>query len=333
MSTEHYDFLGMQAVFSSPVMAGLLEKVRRYAIMDSAVLIGGESGAGKEAIARALHQFSIRVSKPWVDVSCGALPEHLVESELFGYEKGAFSGADTVKQGLFEVADQGTLFLDEIGELETKVQVKLLRILDCGEYYRLGGTRKVRVRVRIVAATNQDLRSGVSEGWFRKDLYHRLAQLRIHVPPLRERQEDIQPLTEFFLERIRPNVRISSEVHELFLRYSWPGNVRELRNAITSCVAASNDNVIRLEHVPEEILETGRTSQLHQLASFTGPSADSESNTGLLETTERRVIQQTLQMTNGHQERAAKILGISSRTLSRKLKEYQLSEPALQALR
>jgi DNA-binding NtrC family response regulator len=324
----------MPAIIASPAMSALMEKVRRYAIINGAVLVEGESGAGKEAVARALHHYSIRQAKPWVDVSCATLPEHLVESELFGHEKGAFSGADRLKQGLFELADQGTLFLDEVGELETKLQVKLLRILDCNEYYRVGGTRKVRVNVRIVAATNQDLQRGVAEGWFRRDLYHRLAQLRLFVPPLRERPEDILALSEFFCERLRPGARLSAEVESLFLGYSWPGNIRELRNTVMACLAAAEGDQVELAHVPEELTQArlepagANTNQLLKLAEVAGVLAAPSPGEGLLDSAERTLIRRALEMTNGHQERAAKILGISSRTLSRKLKAFEFSEAA-----
>ncbi len=201
----------MQAIFSSPAMQQLVGLVERIAQTNAAVLITGESGSGKELIARAVHHYSLRCSKPWVDVSCAALPEHLVESELFGYEKGAFSGADSPKPGLFELANHGTLFLDEVGELEPRMQVKLLRVLDGVAYYRLGGTRKISVDVRIVAATNQELEQGVETGKFRGDLYHRLGQICLRVPPLRERMEDIVPLAEHFLKQTYPNMFFSSD--------------------------------------------------------------------------------------------------------------------------
>src|SRR5205809_2944263 len=179
MAPQTKSFLGMPAIVSSPAMRQLLELVERIAQTNAAVLITGESGSGKELIARAIHHYSLRCSKPWVDVSCAALPEHLVESELFGYEKGAFSGADSAKPGLFELAHQGTLFLDEIGELEPRMQVKLLRVLDGVPYYRLGGTRKVSVDVRVIAATNQDLEEMIRNGRFRNDLFHRIGQISI----------------------------------------------------------------------------------------------------------------------------------------------------------
>src|SRR5579884_3258157 len=199
-------FLGMAAVIVSRPMQEILELVRRVAQTSVTVLIGGESGSGKELVARALHHYSLRASKPWVDVSCAALPDNLIESELFGYEKGAFSGADSAKPGLFELAHQGTLFLDEIGELEPRMQVKLLRVLDGVPYYRLGGVRKIAFDLRVIAATNQDLEAMVESGRFRNDLFHRISQITITVPPLRERREDIVPLAEYFLHQQNPNL-------------------------------------------------------------------------------------------------------------------------------
>src|SRR5579862_7164316 len=187
-------FLGMTAVIASEPMRNLMAMVERVARSNATVLIAGESGSGKELVARAIHHHSLRSQKPWVDLSCAALPEHLLESELFGYDRGAFSGADSAKPGLFELAHQGTLFLDEIGELDPKMQVKLLRVLDGVPYYRLGGTKKVSVDVRVVAATNQELETAVEEGRFRSDLYHRLSQFTLRVPPLRSRVDDIAPL-------------------------------------------------------------------------------------------------------------------------------------------
>src|SRR5437868_3501160 len=199
MTPETYSFLGMPAVFCSNSMRELMSLVQRAAKSNATALITGETGTGKEVIARALHHYSLRSTKPWVDVNCAALPEHLVESELFGYEKGAFSGADSLKPGLFELANTGTLFLDEIGELDNKMQVKLLRVLDGTPYYRLGGVRKTVVDVRILAATNQNLEEAVRSGKFRSDLFHRLSQIQLIVPPLRTRPEDVVALAEFFL--------------------------------------------------------------------------------------------------------------------------------------
>ena len=195
----------MQAIVSSPACCRC-STWWRIAQTNAAVLITGESGSGKELIARAVHHYSLRCAKPWVDVSCAALPEHLVESELFGYEKGAFSGADSRQARFVRIGEHGTLFLDEVGELEPRMQVKLLRVLDGVAYYRLGGVRKVNVDVRVVAATNQNLEEMVRTGNFRGDLFHRLGQICLHVPPLRERKEDIVPLAEHFLKQTNPGV-------------------------------------------------------------------------------------------------------------------------------
>jgi transcriptional regulator with PAS, ATPase and Fis domain len=192
----------------------------------------------QRAVARAIHARSLRANKPWVDINCAALPEHLVESELFGYEKGAFSGADAVKPGMFELANQGTLFLDEVGELEPRIQVKLLRVLDGVPYYRLGGSRKVAFDVRVVAATNQPLEEAVKSGRFRSDLFHRLSQIQLRVPALRERPDDIVALAEFYLLQARPGARFAPGVLAILVAQPWPGNIRELRNVVVQAASA-----------------------------------------------------------------------------------------------
>jgi len=310
-------YLGMPAIVSSPGMLQLIELAERIAQSNAAVLITGESGSGKELIARAVHHYSLRCAKPWVDVSCAALPEHLVESELFGYEKGAFSGADSPKPGLFELAHHGTLFLDEVGELEPRMQVKLLRVLDGVAYYRLGGTRKVTVDVRIVAATNQDLEHMVETGSFRGDLYHRLGQICLRVPPLRERPEDIVPLAEHFLKQTNSRLTFSGEALQMLQAHSWPGNVRELRNVVTKAAVLSRETEIGagdLLLTPQRAPLAAANTSLLPLASATA----SENLDGMEKSTILRVLAQT----NGHQQKAAELLGISRRTLSRKLKLY-----------
>jgi two-component system response regulator HydG len=304
-------YLGMQAIFSSPAMQELIDLAQRIAQTNAAVLITGESGSGKELIARAVHHYSLRCSRPWVDVSCAALPEHLVESELFGYEKGAFSGADSPKPGLFELANHGTLFLDEVGELEPRMQVKLLRVLDGVAYYRLGGTRKVTVDVRVVGATNQDLESMVETGQFRGDLYHRLGQICLRVPPLRERREDIVPLAEHFLKQANPRMVFSSEALRALEEHSWPGNVRELRNAVTKATVLARDLEIGGGDL---MLAQPRTTSIAGRAIAMPPAN--------LDGMEKTTILRVLAETNGHQQKAAELLGISRRTLSRKLKLY-----------
>src|SRR5256885_8029157 len=228
-----------QFILASPVMHKFMELVDRVAGQSETVLITGETGTGKELIARTIHESSHRRSRPWVDINCAALPENLVESELFGYEKGAFSGADGSKPGLFELADKGTLFLDEIGELQLQTQVKLLRVLDGQPFYRLGGHRKIKVDVRIVAASNQNLEAAVKEGRFRQDLFHRLGQFQLRVPPLRERPEDIVALAEHFLRLKAPQKNFSPQAISALLSHAWPGNIRELRNLVAKVAMES----------------------------------------------------------------------------------------------
>jgi DNA-binding NtrC family response regulator len=303
-------------------MQQLIELAERIAQSNAAVLITGESGSGKELIARAVHHYSLRCSKPWVDVSCAALPEHLVESELFGYEKGAFSGADSPKPGLFELAHHGTLFLDEVGELEPRMQVKLLRVLDGVAYYRLGGTRKVTVDVRIVAATNQNLEQMVDTGGFRGDLYHRLGQICLRVPPLRERRDDIVPLADHFLRQTNPRLTFSRGALQMLQDHRWPGNVRELRNVVTKAAILSRNTEIGVDDLllaPPRISASATASPV-LTAPFGAPSPSGSSAN--LDGMEKTTILRVLAQTNGHQQKAAELLGISRRTLSRKLKLY-----------
>ncbi len=302
------DVLGMPAIIYSEAMHRVMQLVKRVGQTNASVLITGESGAGKELVARAVHQYSLRCTKPWVDVNCGALPEHLVESELFGYEKGAFSGADRAKPGLFELAQTGTLFLDEIAELEPRMQVKLLRVLDGVPYFRLGGVRKVSVDVRVVAATNQDLEQVIKAGRFREDLFHRLSPVQIHVPPLRERREDIAPLAEFFLRQHDPRLRFSAGALEVLSQHHWPGNVREVRNAVIRASIEAKGEEIRPSDLP--------------IAGCKATPLKSAGSPAKLEEMEREAILQVLDQTGWHHTKAAEVLGISRRTLTRKLKIY-----------
>ncbi len=307
-SEKRLTFLGMRAIIASPAMRELLDRVMRVAQSEASVLITGESGTGKELVARALHHFSRRSAGPWIDINCAALPDHLVESELFGYERGAFSGADTAKAGLFELAHGGTLLLDEIGELEPRVQAKLLRVLDQVPYFRLGGTRKVAVDVRILAATNQDLTAATRQGRLRRDLYHRLRQVHLHVPALRERREDIVPLAEFFLEQQAPGQRLTEEALRTLVAYPWPGNVREVKNAIMSASAVGEGGVIRAEDLN---LDTVQEEWLEDQVRIMNLCA-----------LERQTILRAFEESGQHHQKAADLLGISARTLSRKLKTY-----------
>jgi PAS domain S-box-containing protein len=305
---------GSTFVLASPLMHRFLHMVERVASHTETVLVTGETGTGKELIARTIHQSSHRRSRPWVDINCAALPENLVESELFGYEKGAFTGADTSKPGLFEMADKGTLFLDEIGELQLHTQVKLLRVLDGYPFYRLGGHRKITVDVRIVAATNQDLEAAVTAGRFRQDLFHRLGQFQLRVPPLRERPEDIVALGEHFLRLKSPRSSFVPDAVSTLLSHAWPGNVRELRNLIARVAVQASHPEIQPAQI--EAAMSGSPTALRQSASMP---------VGNLDSMEEQMIIRALERSGGHRGQAADQLGISRRTLSRKLKEYNIN--------
>jgi DNA-binding NtrC family response regulator len=328
-SATQYSVNGFEAVVCSDSMRKLMQMVERVARASASVLITGETGSGKEFIARALHHHSLRCTKPWIDLNCAALPEHLVESELFGYEKGAFSGADSLKPGLFELANGGTLFLDEIGELEPKIQVKLLRVLDGVPYYRLGGNKKVAVDVRVIAATNQELDSAVKSGRFRSDLYHRLGQVQLRIPPLRERPDDLEALAEFFLKQHCPGLTFSRAAMDLMRQYTWGGNVRELRNVIIQSSMIAEGPEIKPTDLPSEIA-FGANAVVEPSTPVSTPAAPVAKAATVapavtdLEALEKQTILRTLSKTGGHQGMAADQLGISRRTLSRKLKQYNL---------
>ncbi|HUM06417.1 MAG TPA: sigma 54-interacting transcriptional regulator [Terriglobales bacterium] len=308
---------GTSFIMASPLMHKFMGMVDRVAGHTETVLIVGETGTGKELVARTIHESSHRAKKPLVDINCAALPEHLVESELFGYEKGAFSGAESSKPGLFELADKGTIFLDEIGELQTQIQVKLLRILDGAPYYRLGGHRKITVDVRVVAATNQDLELAVKEGRFRKDLFHRLSQFQLRVPPLRERVEDIAVLAQHFLSLKAQEKTFSADALTALQSHDWPGNVRELRNLVAKVAMASTSPQISGAEVSAEF---SGEKPVATLGGMTFPL-------GNLENMEEQMIISALERTCGHRAQAAEQLGISRRTLSRKLREYGIDVP------
>ena len=312
--TIYEEFLGMTAVVASPVMRRLVTITSRAARTNSPILISGESGTGKELVARAVHHFSQRAGKPFVDVNCAAFPEHLMESELFGYERGAFSGAESQKPGLFEAAHAGTLFLDEIGELDSRMQAKLLRVLDGHSYFRLGGSRKVVADVRIVAATNLNLEEAVQNGKFRRDLFHRLDAFHLRVPPLRERTEDIGPLARWFLREAIPG--LSDEALAILEDYSWPGNIRELKNCLNKATLSATGATIEPGDLPVELLFSARH----------GAQADAPGEAYSLDGLEQQTICRVLAQTGGHQQKAADLLGISRRTLIRKLKLYRSLE-------
>ncbi len=305
---------GTQFLIASPIMHKFMGMVDRVAGHTETVLVTGETGTGKELVARTIHESSYRYKRALVDINCAALPEHLVESELFGYEKGAFSGADSSKPGLFELADKSTIFLDEIGELQPQIQVKLLRVLDGQPYYRLGGNRKITVDVRVVAATNQDLELAVKEGRFRQDLFHRLSQFQLRVPPLRDRPEDIAALARHFLSLKAATKVFTGDALTALQNHSWPGNIRELRNLVAKLAMATEERQITGVEVVAELcgdrVVERRTSGAVPL--------------GNLNNMEEQMIIRALEQTGGHRAQAAEQLGISRRTLSRKLREYEI---------
>lgn len=304
-------------VGQSSALRRTLEIVKQAAPTPMTVLIQGETGTGKELIARELHQRSTRSDKPLIALNCGAFPETLVDSELFGYEKGAFTGADSVKQGRFEMAAGGTLFLDEIGELPPTVQVKLLRVLEEKQIERLGGVRPIPVDLRLVAATHRDLQKEVQEGRFREDLFYRLNVIQIQVPPLRERPEDIVMLAQHFIEQAavqshKEPPRLAPETIEILQNYHWPGNVRQLQNAMQRSVVLSFTPVLYPSDLPPEVHKS-QTEGNFFVIPFGTP----------LDEIERTVINETLRRTNGDKKLMAQLLGIATRTVYRKLESFQ----------
>lgn len=301
-------------VGNSDKIARLYELIEMLAPTPATVLIQGESGVGKELIARAIHQRSPRAAGPLISLNCGAIPETLLESELFGFEKGAFTGADSARQGKIEMAHRGTLFLDEVGEMNPKTQIELLRVLEMRELRRLGGAKLISVDIRVLAATNKTLSEEVAAGRFREDLFYRLNVVPVAVPPLRDRSEDIPLLAERFLQEFavtyaRPRKRLSRDVTETLLRLPWPGNVRELKNLMERLTILVNDIVIRLEDLPGEYRPAERPRKTIQIA--LGET---------LENVEELLIRSTLAEITTHRERAAGILGISPRALHYKLR-------------
>jgi DNA-binding NtrC family response regulator len=304
---------GYQGIITgSPRMEEVLHLIDRVAPTDSSVLVLGESGTGKELVARAIHDRSARAQQAFVPIHCGALAREVLESELFGHEKGAFTGAVATKAGLIELADGGTLFLDEIGEMEPESQVKLLRVLESYAFFRVGGTRRRTVDVRLVAATNRDLAEAIKTGEFRQDLLYRINTITITLPPLRERPEDIRRLAEHFLEQNATygRKRLSDSAMDCLERYSWPGNVRELQHAVQRAVILSQTDVLQPGDLPEEV-RGGR------------PSAASAG--GSLEDMERQHIVSTLRSVGGHRAKAATVLRIDPKTLYRKIQAYGIT--------
>ncbi len=306
---------------ASETVAKLKTLARQVALSDSTVLIRGESGTGKDLIAKAIHHYSPRCGGPFVAINCGALPENLLESELFGHKKGSFTGAIRDKEGLFKVADGGTLFLDEIGNTTMAIQVKLLRVLDDKIITPVGDTQPIEVDVRLTAATNADLEAEVKAGRFREDLFYRLNVIPIQIPPLRERKDDIKLLVEHFTRRysVRAESReksLSTEALEILVNYRWPGNVRELENTIERAVLLSKADTIHPSDFPEKL------SQPDQMQVV----SDAEPANPTLESIEKAYIHYVMSQTDGKKSKAARILGIDTSTLYRKIDRYNLKE-------
>jgi two-component system response regulator AtoC len=310
-------------VGSSSKIQDVLRMVARLKDTRTPVLITGESGTGKELVARAIHYRGLLAKRPFVAVDCGSLVPTLIESELFGYEKGAFTGAMRSKEGLFQSASGGTIFLDEIGELSQELQAKLLRVLQEKEVRPVGSNQKIKVDVRVIAATNRDLDVAQKEGKFRKDLYFRLNVVTLHLPPLRERRSDVTALVHYFLDRFAPgkNVSVSSAAMKCMLSYDWPGNVRELENCIERAVALGSGDVIDLADLPPSLRAQQESGPA--LDPLPGGVPAAVANTDL-EELERDTIQRVFEQVHGDKAQARKMLGISRATLYRKLKRYNI---------
>jgi DNA-binding NtrC family response regulator len=303
----------------SPVMQKIFDVLNQVGPTKASVLITGESGVGKELVADAIHQLSPRSSKSFVKVHCAALSESLLESELFGHEKGAFTGAVNRKRGRFELAHMGTLFLDEIGEINQAVQIKILRVLQEKRFERVGGEDTVEVDVRIIAATNRDLKKEIEEGTFREDLYYRLNVVNIHIPPLRERKDDVPLLIAAFLKEFSDENGkaihgVDTKAKAALLRYNWPGNIRELRNTLESAVVLAKTDIITSEDLPSHISQEGEGEYIKLPIGVTMNDAEKE------------LIRATLAAEKGNKSRAADVLGIGRKTLHRKIAEYGLED-------
>ncbi len=317
-------------VGESPVMQKILKEIGKVSASRASVLITGESGTGKELIARVIHNYSNDEQRPFVGINCSAIVDTLLESELFGHEKGAFTGAQATKQGKFELAEDGTVFLDEIGDMSLNLQAKLLRVLQEREFERVGGVRRIKLRARVIAATHRDLPAEVAAGRFREDLYQRLKVVTIEVPPLRSRPEDIPTLVSSLLARINEKVHkrvntIPAEVLEHLCALQWPGNVRELENVLTRAVVLAPGNVLLREYLPA--LDGSLSSQSAARNTLRVEAEQSEPTVlPTLEELERGHILKALELTRGHKGKACQMLGISRPTLERKLRKYRQAD-------
>jgi PAS domain S-box-containing protein len=315
-----------EIIADSPSMNEVMKLVRRIASSEATtILLEGENGVGKDLVAKTIHYQSRRQAEPFIAINCAAIPENLLESELFGYEKGAFTDARSQKRGIFELADKGTLFLDEIGEIPLVLQAKLLRVLEEQTFRRLGGLKDIKVDLRVVAATNKNLREAVKEGAFRQDLYFRLNVIQIVIPPLRERPEDILPLAEFFIQhynrKFKRNIQaISAEASRLMLAHDWPGNVRELRNAVERAMILEEASFIQPASLPITVAQAKTRAAAPALDAISELPAEGIS----LVENERQLVISALEKTAGNQTQAARLLRITRDTLRYKMKKYNL---------
>jgi two-component system, NtrC family, response regulator AtoC len=312
---------------SSEPMSKIYDTIKRVAPTTTTVLISGETGTGKDLIAYAIHRNSPRRDNPFVKINCAAIAENLIESELFGYEKGAFTGAVSTKPGRFELADKGTLFLDEVGEIPRDMQVKLLRVIQDHEFERVGGLRTIKVDVRLIAATNRNLLQDVKDGRFREDLYYRLNVFPTHLPPLRERREDILPLTSYFIEKFNGKLdrqvkHIDTRVQDVLVNYDWPGNIRELENFIERIVLMAGGDTITFEDIPPEWKSAAEAISVSQKGGEKKPFKDFVK--GHMEEVEKQSIIQCLEEVGGNVTKAAQRLGLSRKGLQLKMIKYNL---------
>jgi DNA-binding NtrC family response regulator len=331
---QHQDSI----VGQSPAMQEVFKMVGRISNSDAAVMITGESGSGKELVARAIHQYSARHDRPFLAINCAAIPENLLESELFGHEKGSFTGASAQRIGRFEQSDGGTLFLDEIGEMPLSIQSKLLRVLQDGTFSRVGGNDVIRTNVRIVAATNKNLEAEIQAKTFREDLFYRLNVVRLHLPPLRNRQEDVKLLAEYFLKRIaaqkhKPQLQLSTEAVEVLEAYPWPGNVRELENTIQRAAVLATSDVLLPKDLPlgktaaapavEAVVAGPAPAGLEEAARVLFEAASAQPGLELLPWLEQEFTRRAMESTGHNQVRAAKLLGITRATLRKRLEHLR----------
>jgi Nif-specific regulatory protein len=328
---KKHNFKGL--IGNSPPMKSVYELIEKIADTDSTILITGESGTGKELVAKIIHYNSYRSQAPFIPLNCAAIPKDLLESELFGHEKGAFTGALNTRIGRFELAHNGTLFLDEIGELDPSLQVKLLRVLQEKEFERVGGVKTIKINVRILVATNKDLEKAIREGKFREDLYYRLNVIPLNLPPLREKTEDIPVLINYFVQEFaqkkrREPLMFSTEAIQYLMRYRWPGNVRELENLMERLIILTSKETVTASDLPEKFYQTtdfqlADDTPTRQIMDFNFPECGIDINS-VVRNMERNLILKALEKTGGVKNRAAKLLGLNRTTLIEKMKKMKI---------